>query len=96
MDSYILFKRSSNKLVFLTPINDSSKIKVAKIVTDDIYKISDDSDGKIVLTLGQCPQIHIGMDLECKNINTMTYEKLGKVIDIQHDINVGFLLVFKN
>ena len=95
MSKYKLFKKTENYLKFLTPLNDNPKSKVAKVLTnDDKMYIGYNEDEEMFLEIAQCPRIYVGMDLRCKNIDTNSYEDLGKLVDIQYREDSGFLFVF--
>ena len=95
MSKYKLFKKTSNYLKFLTPLQDNSKSRVAKVLTnDDRMYIGYNEDEEMFLEIAQCPRIYVGMDLRCKNIDTNSYEDLGKLVDIQYREDSGFLFIF--
>ena len=46
------------------------------------------------LEIAQSPRIYVGMELRCKNMDTNSYEDLGKLVDIQYREDSGFLFIF--
>ena len=95
MSKYKLFKKTENYLKFLTPLQDNSKSRVAKVLTnDDRMYIGYNEDEEMFLEISQCPRIYVGMELRCKNIDTNQYEDLGKLFDIQYREDSGFLFIF--
>lgn len=96
MSKYKLFKKTENYLKFLTPLQDNSKSRVAKVLTrDDKMYIGYNEEDEMFLEIAQCPRIYVGMELRCKNVDTNQYEDLGKLVDIQYREDSGFLLVFQ-
>jgi len=95
MSKYKLFKKTENYLKFLIPLQNDSKSKVAKVLTnDDKIYIGYNEDEEMFLEIAQCPRIYVGMDLRCKNTDTNSYEDLGKLVDIQYREDSGFLFIF--
>ena len=95
MSKYKLFKKTSNYLKFLTPLQDNSKSRVAKVLTNgDKMYIGYNEDNEMFLEIDQCPRIYVGMELRCKNVDTNQYEDLGRLIDILYREDSGFLFVF--
>ena len=101
MSQYKLFKKSNSFLKFLTPLNDSNTLRVAKLITPDTVIQGDsdrDEDGnsppEMYIEIAQCPRIYVGMEINCKNVETGKYEEIGKLIDIQYDDSVGYLFIF--
>ena len=95
MSKYKLFKKTENYLKFLTPLQDNSKSRVAKVLTrDDKMYIGYNEEDEMFLEIAQCPRIYVGMDLRCKNMDTNSYEDLGKLVDIQYREDSGFLFIF--
>ena len=96
MSKYKLFKKTSNYLKFLTPLQDNSKLKVAKVIAgNDRMYIGYNEDEEMFLEIAQCPRIYVGMELRCKNMDTNSYEDLGKLVDIQYREDSGFLFIFQ-
>ena len=95
MSKYKLFKKTSNYLKFLTPLQENSKLKVAKVIAgNDRMYIGYNEDEEMFLEIAQCPRIYVGMELRCKNVDTNQYEDLGRLVDIQYREDSGFLFVF--
>ena len=95
MSKYKLFKKTENYLKFLTPLRDNSKSRVAKVLAnDDRMYIGYNEDEEMFLEISQCPRIYVGMELRCKNMDTNSYEDLGKLFDIQYREDSGFLFIF--
>lgn len=95
MSKYKLFKKTSNYLKFLTPLNPDSKLRCAKVISsDDKVYIGYNEEDEMFLEIAQCPRIYIGMELRCKNMDTNSYEDLGKLVDIQYREDSGFLFIF--
>ena len=95
MSKYKLFKKTENYLKFLTPLQNDSKSRVAKVLTnDDKMYIGYNEDEEMFLEIAQCPRIYVGMELRCKNMDTNSYEDLGKLVDIQYSDASGFLFIF--
>jgi len=95
MATYKLFKKTENYLKFLSPLQENSKSRCAKVITtDDKAFIGYNEDEEMFFEMGYCPRIYVGMELRCKNMDTNEYEEIGKLVDIQYREDSGFLFIF--
>ena len=95
MTTYRIFKKSNNFLTFLTPIDGTNKLKVAKLISSDTVNVGYNEDGEMYIDIAQCPRIYLGMEPRCKNIDTKEYEDLGELVDLQYDESSGYLFIFQ-
>ena len=93
---YKLFKKNESKLKFLLPLNIDNKMNVAKLITESNVNIGYSEDGIKFIEINQCPKLKIGDELICKNLESNINESIGRLIDIDFNEDLGYLLVFKN
>jgi len=99
MNTYKLFKKNNSYLKFLTPLKEDNKFKVAKLVSNDSITIGDVNvedctHPQKYIEIAQCPKIIVGNNIHCKNIEADKYEDIGKLLDIQYNVDSGYLFVF--
>jgi len=95
MTTYKIFKKNPSKLRLLTPLSESNKLKVCKLIDYDDTYIGYNEDEEMFIEISQCPRIYLGMIMSCKNLDTKQTEELGKLVDLQYDESSGYLFVFE-
>lgn len=95
MPIYKIFRKNPSRLKMLTPLNENNKLKIGKLFNNDETHIGYNEDEEMYIEIAQCPRIYVGMEMECRNLETKQTELIGKLVDLQYDENSGYLFVFE-